>query len=415
MGSWILGFLCQYIHKHPYGKDISSQRSSEVFASIKEEAKQLFFRLQGSRRLETEYWTYDTTSISSYSETLKQAQYGYNKEGDRLPQINLALVFGEQSHLPFYCRKLSGNIPDSKTVRHLIKSLDDLGFKGIKLVLDRGFYRADNINALLKNRLKFLISAKMSLSFIRQELDPIYDDFRSFESFNDTYELYTHTIKTTWHYTENRPYKGDNVSCNRRIYLHYYYNIDKATEDEKAFDRKLMTLRNELLSGQRKTDHESLYIKYFQVHQTPKRGITVTVKEDAVKKTKKYYGFFVLMTNQKMSSIEALELYRNKDVVGKAFGNLKERLNLRRTLVSSEQSLDGKLFVEFIALIYLSYIKKKMQETNMFKTYSMQKMFDTLDLIECFQKPGKKLYFGELLQRQKDIYINLGIKPPTSL
>ncbi len=54
----------------------------------------------------------------------------------------------------------------------------------------------------------------------------------------------------------------------------------------------------------------------------------------------------------------ALEIYRNKDLVEQAFGNLKERLNLRRTLVSSEQSLDGKLFVEFVALIYLSYLKK---------------------------------------------------------
>ncbi len=33
-------------------------------------------------------------------------------------------------------------------------------------------------------------------------------------------------------------------------------------------------------------------------------------------------------------------------VVEKAFGNLKERLNMPRTQVPSEQSLDGKLFVE---------------------------------------------------------------------
>ena len=37
----------------------------------------------------------DTTSVFSYSPTLRQAQYGKKKEDDRLPQINLALVFGE--------------------------------------------------------------------------------------------------------------------------------------------------------------------------------------------------------------------------------------------------------------------------------------------------------------------------------
>jgi hypothetical protein len=45
------------IHKHPYGQDISSQRSSEIFSEINEDAIQQFFRLQGKRRTEQEYWT----------------------------------------------------------------------------------------------------------------------------------------------------------------------------------------------------------------------------------------------------------------------------------------------------------------------------------------------------------------------
>ena len=135
-------------HRHPYGQDIPSQRSSELFQSITEEAKMKFFRLQGRRRIEKEYWAYDSTSISSYSEELKQVKYGKNKDGDSLPQINLALLFGEKSGLPFYYRKLAGNIPDVKTVTELIRELDILGYKKVKLVMDRGYYSADNINGL---------------------------------------------------------------------------------------------------------------------------------------------------------------------------------------------------------------------------------------------------------------------------
>ncbi|MDY6353075.1 MAG: transposase, partial [Lachnospiraceae bacterium] len=83
-----------------------------------------FFRLQGRRQIEKEYWAYDSTSISGYSEELKQVKYGKNKDGDSLPQINLALLFGEKSGLPFYYRKLAGNIPDVKTVTELIRELD---------------------------------------------------------------------------------------------------------------------------------------------------------------------------------------------------------------------------------------------------------------------------------------------------
>lgn len=404
-----------HIHKHPYGKNIPSQRSSEIFASITEEAKSQFFRLQGKRRMDKEFWAYDITSISSYSEGLRHVQYGRNKEGDPLAQLNLALVFGESSNLPFYYRKLAGNIPDSKTIKNLLAELNVLGFSKVKLVMDRGFYSEDNINALFKEHLKFLISAKMSLALIRRELDDIYDRFRTFEHYSEKYELYCHTVQTEWQYTEYRPYKGDTRFETRRIYIHYYYNIDKAAEDEKAFDRKLIAMRQELESGHRVAEHESFYKKYFETKTTPKRGTRVTVNEEAVTKAKRYYGYFALMTNETMDAITALELYRNKDVVEKAFGNLKERLNMRRTLVSSEQSLDGKLFVEFVALIYLSYIKKQMQDTDLFKTYTLQSALDKLDIIECFEAPGQKLRVGELLEKQKEIYISLGVDPPPSL
>ncbi len=403
------------LHQHPYGKTITSQRSSELFASITEEIKQQFFRLQGKRRSEKEYWAYDITSFSSYSGVLRHVQYGNNKEGDHLPQFNLALVFGETSNLPFYYRKLAGNIPDVKTVKHLLADLDTLGFTKVKLVMDRGFYSEDNLNAMFKEHIKFLIAGKMSLSWIHGELEAIYADFRSFEVYNDTYQLYCRTVQTTWQYTQKRPYKGDIISEPRRVYLHYYYNIDKAAEQEKAFDRQLMELRHELESEAHIPEHESQYKKYFEVHTTPKRGTRAVVKEEVTRKAKRYFGYFVLITNETMDALTALKLYRNKDLVEKAFGNLKERLNLRRTLVSSEQSLEGKLFVEFVALIYLSYIKKRMQDTGLFLKYTLQGALDKLDVIECFTAPGQALRVGEILEKQKELYVALGVEPPASL
>ncbi len=401
------------LHRHPYGQNISSQRSSEIFSAITEGAKHDFFRLQGKRRAEKEYWVYDTTSISSYSECLSQVQYGKNKEGDRLAQLNLALVFGETSNLPFYYRKLAGNIPDSKTLMPLLSALDTLGFSKVKLVMDRGFYSEANINALLKAHLKFLIAITMSLAFVRKELEPLYDKFRTFESYTEKYDLYCHTIQAEWNYTESRPYKKDTLSSAKRIYIHYYYNIDRAAEDEKRFDRKLASLRQELISGNRVPEHEPLYRKYFEVKTTLKRGASIIVLDEEVRKAKRYYGFFALITNETMDAITAIELYRNKDVVEKAFGNLKERLNLRRTLVSSEHSLNGKLFVEFIALIYLSYIKKQMQDTGLFKKYSLPGILDQLDLIECFDYPGKIVQVSEILEKQKTFYAALGIPLPS--
>ena len=399
------------LHRHPYGKDIPSQRSTEIFQSITEEAKMRFFRLQGKRRVEKEYWAYDSTSISSYSETMKQVKYGKNKDGKKLPQINLALLFGEESGLPFYYRKIAGNIPDVKTIQELIRELDVLGYEKIKLVMDRGYYSADNINALYKEHLKFLCSTSTALSFARNFIREVGSKRDSYEAYNSDLELYVFSRTIAWDYEQTRPYKGDTIHEERRMYLHLYFNPDKQSDDGKALNRKLDTLKAELLSGKRVPEHERDYRRFFIIKETPKRGISLSYKQDAIDAARERYGFFVLISNEVKDPVAALSLYRMRDIVEKAFWNIKERLNLRRALTSSESSLEGKLFVEFVALIYLSYIKKKMEEAGLFSRYTMHELLDELDVIECFVEPGKAPIQGEILKKQEQIYRDLGVTP----
>lgn len=399
------------IHKHPYNDDIPSQRSTELFQSVTEEAKMKFFRLQGRRHAEKEYWAYDTTSISSRSECLRQVRYGKNKDGDHLPQINLALLFGEDSALPFYYRKLSGNIPDVKTIRELLRELDALGYEKVKLVMDRGFYSADNINALYKNHLKFIVGANTALSYAKEYIRDMADSKDSFEHYNADCDLYVFSKTIQWNYEEKRPYKGDVINDERRMYLHLYYNPDKAADDGRALSRKLITLRDELMSGKKVAEHQRDYDKYFDVHETPVRGISISYKQEAIDKQRERYGFFVLLSNEVKDPIKALQLYRSRDVVEKAYWDVKERLNLKRTMVSSESALEGKLFVEFVALIYISYIKKKMDDKGLFQQYTMNELLDEVDRIECFIEPGKSPIQGEVLKKQEQIYRDMDVTP----
>ena len=403
------------LHRHPYGKDIPSQRSSELFASITEEERQRFFNLQANRRIEKEYWAYDITSISSYSECLKQVRYGMNREHDPLPQLNLALLFGQESNLPFYYRKLPGNITDVKTVKNMLADLDFLGLNKVHLVMDRGFYSAENINSLYKEHHKFLIGAMTSLRYVRDQIDAVRDSIREWNNYNERHEVFATMVPLKWEYSQERPYKGDKIKSERRMYLHLYYNGERAAEQERRFTTLLLKLQKELQNNERKPENAKLYEKYFEVHETPVRGVKVVARQKAIDETKKNYGFFALISNQVKDPVEALDIYRNKDLVEKAFGNLKERLSLRRLLVSSDQSLDGKLFVQFIALIFLSYVKKAMQDNDLFGKYTLQSLLDQLDVIECFGRPGRDLRMGEITSKQQQLYMMLGVKPPASL
>ena len=334
-----------------------------------------------------------------------------------VPLICLALI-GKMSlyfpRLPFYYRKLAGNIPDVKTLTKLLADMNTLGYRKIKVVLDRGFYSAANTNELYRQHLKFLVGAKLSLRLVQSHLDTVRETMRSWTHYNQAYQFYSCSLPVSWKYTQDRPYIGDTINEDRRLYLHLYYSPDRALEDEK-FSSRLAALQEELLSNQRRPEHEKLYDRYFEVKQTPIRGLKVIAKEKALAEAKRNYGYFALLSNDVKDPIRALEIYRQKDLVEKAFDNLKERLNLRRLAVSSEQSLDGKLFVQFVALIYLSYITGKMQKTNLFKDYTLQEVLDELDIIECFAIPGQRLQVGEMTNRQAELYGKFAVEPPASL
>lgn len=400
------------LHRHPFGEDIPSQRSSELFASVTEEGKDMFFRLQGGRRTEEEFWAYDSTSISSWSQQLGQVRYGKNKDHDRLAQLNLLLVYGQESNLPFYYRKLAGNIPDVKTVKGLVRDLGVLGYAKVKLVMDRGFYSKGNIDELYANHFRFLIAVSARLSVVKDAIRTHGKAMRTFDHYDEAHEVYCHTDLIGWECTRGRPYKGGSVTDDRRMYLHLYYSPEQAVEDEKAFTLEMLSLKAELESDRGAPEHEDAYRRYFTVTRTPVRGLRVEPRTDAMEGAKECYGFFAFLSNDIKDPLVALRTYRNRDVIEKAFGNVKDRLNCRRTLVSSEASLEGKLFVEFVALIYLSYIRKMMQDKGLFTKYTLQGLLDQLDVIEEFESPGKAPYIGEILEKQRQIYLDMEVDPP---
>lgn len=400
-------------HRHPYGKDIPSQRSSELFGLITEDAKMDYFKRQAKRHGLNEYLAFDTTSISSYSTLIKQAKYGKNKDGDPLPQINLALLYGEESMLPVYYRKLAGNITDVKTIENLLKDVDFLKLEKLKLVMDRGFYSEKNINDLMKHHHKFLIGAKTSLKIVSNRLDKIRTDFVTRFNYNSELKLYVMSFMEEWDYSEEKPRSGETVTDKRRIYLHFYYNDQKATDDKTRFNAMLDRLEYNLINGTPDPADEKLYQKYFVISETPVRGVTYSFKEDAIRKAEKNYGYFVLMSNGIKDPVEALRIYRLKDLIEKSFGNLKERLSMRRMSVSSEENFEGKLFVQFVALQLMSYIKRQMDVNGLFNDYTMQSLLDEIDVIEYYQQPGKAHHLSEITDKQRKLYELMDVYAPT--
>lgn len=115
-------------HETPGTQALSSQRISELLSKMKEDERQTFFKLWGKQISEKEYLCYDITSISSYSEQNEFVRYGYNRDQEKLPQINLAMVYGQKSLLPVTFRTLPGSLTDVRSLPKLLEHFDKLEY-----------------------------------------------------------------------------------------------------------------------------------------------------------------------------------------------------------------------------------------------------------------------------------------------
>ena len=403
-------------HLHPWEENLTSQRISEAIREIPEQAKLSFFKRQSKRRQEKEYLAYDTTSVSSYSQYIKAVRYGKNKDKEKLPQVNMALIFGEESGLPVYYRILPGNITDVMSIRKLMKDIAFLQIDKLKLVMDRGFYSSNNINALYKGHHKFLIAVKTNNAFVSGLVAQAKEQGNAFSHYDAQHDVYSWSSMEEWPYTQLDRHGNMVLEEKRRIYVHIYYNGMRAEEEKASFIKSLSKAESALKEKKELTESQAALCKmYLIVHETPKRGIRVEYHDAAIQKHMDQFGYFALLSNDIKDSSAALAIYRKKDMIEKAFDNLKERLEMRRTAVHSDQALAGKFFLQFLALIYISYIHKHMLENNLYQNYSMQSLFDSLDVIERYDYYGQHFHCSEITQKQRDLFACFGVPTPSTL
>lgn len=392
-------------HIQPYDKSLDSRRISEILCSLNSDGQKTFFKAWGRKIAEHDYLCYDITSVSSYGALNEYLKYGYNRDGEDLRQINLALLFGQKSQLPVYFNRLPGNVSDVATLRYFLKTFGYLELGRLHLVLDRGFYSQKNVDDLFAAGEKFILAVPIRCNWIKQLIDEVHDTIQDPQGYRklEGEIVYVHTRLHSW------------GAKRKRCYVHLFYNAHMAAAAADDFTEELLGYKAELEQGLRITGHEKAYETFFTVKQTPVRGRKVLFNNEAIRAHRnRYAGFYVLLTNDVKDPVEALAVYRNKDAVEKCFDDLKNQLDMKRLRIHSSPAMDGRLFVQFIALILISALRKKMRGTKLADTKTVRELLmemETLTQIRFSGKYGKML--TEITKPQRQIMEALGVNPPT--
>ena len=384
---------------------MSSQRISELLIAIKPEEREGFFKSWCSYRSEQEYLALDITSTSSYSELVDDVEWGYNRDHDDLPQINICMLMGETSRLPVYHTVYSGSLKDVSTLRTTLSKFDSItDGRPVLAVMDKGFFSRKNVNAMLRDKKikKFIISIPFTSSFAIQQ---VAGERKDIDSVQNTIVVNGDSMRAV---TKVRTWDKEH-----KVFTHIYYSAKKAFQRREELYAHVAILREEAEKSPARYTEDTEHTKYLIIRKSEKveSGYTVSIREDMIINELKTAGWVIIISNDIDNAKEAMRIYREKDVVEKGFLRLKKSLDLGRLRVHSQESMQNKVFIGFIALILLTEIHKVMSDEDMYKSITLKQLLHTLSRHRIQEINGTRIIYP-VTKVQRNIYKAFKVEEP---
>lgn len=381
--------------------DISSQRISELLERIgySTDWRINFFKRWIEKQKEIEAIYFDITSVSTYARLLDFAEWGYNRDRERLRQINIGLVYGSGSQLPLYYQVYPGSIPDVMTLANIKRYNVEYGIKDVIYVLDRGFYSKSNIEQLGEERvvIPLLFSTNLALELLKDNNGQLKDSKNIFMYNNSLYTVVKSNIKIS----------------NKRFEAYIFRNKEMHDEGETLLYKMLIGIE-EKINNRIYTNKEDMekeieeitkgYTKYFRI-EMKNNVYLIERNEIMIEEQIRKFGTFILITNeQNQSEMEILKLYKQKENIEKVFDCMKNDIDRDRLRVHTTERAEGTIFIVYLSLILTAYIEKRIREKEVLKNYTKKEIIYELKKLKLTQFANGLNIVNELSKKVKNIY-----------
>jgi transposase len=379
---------------NPRGKEICSQDITRLLDRMDTDGIMTFYKywLENFEMINDRV-LYDLTSISWTGKSVDLANWGHNRDCEKLPQVNFALLCARKTSMPLFAWPLDGSISDTRTLQNTLQFLEKLGYHPNCLMMDRGFASRENITYMFQHGHTFLQALRLNADWIRKIIDAGRLDRLSPNSKlkvdNRTY--YTSTSLCHWIVLKKQKKKGSveeivvnvlNGSSKSEEYaddkdveiisqhmcmVHVLFCQDLVGNQWDRFMDSLKIEYDRLLSNESATVKKE-FAPYFKIEK-PKyaRHRTVGFNIENIEKHRDHYaGHICFITNDKtiQTAEVALHEYSTRDYIEKDFDELKNDLDMNRIRVHSDGRMCARLLIQFIAHIILREILVRLKESE---------------------------------------------------
>jgi transposase len=394
----VMSYLDDFCERSLCKNFISDKSASLLFANISSSERINFFRQWVTSRSKDEYIAYDVTSFSSYAEGIADTEWGYNRDGERLPQINMGLYIGQTSRLPVFYVTYPGSIVDKSHLPSMMAYNANLGITDVRFVMDKGFVATANIEYMREAGYFFIVAAENRFKAIRSAIDGHKNEVRASRNRIDRFNLFGIAVKGRFYGIAST--------------LHIYYDYDRAAAQTADMYRKIASEGEVLAQISEATEAQlKKYKKHYTITRGEKGGLAFELNHAAIDSLVADLGYFCILSNDSLSSEEVLAIYRNKDTIEKAFCELKNHIDMKRLRTHNRNTTEGKMFCAFLALILRKHIENKLSEWLKKNNYTVERVLRELNKVRSIFFSGKRRLLNPLTKKQKEIYSLLGAQP----
>lgn len=420
----------------PYGSELSGQRISEVFASVTPEKMDLYFaeRYEHSKKRQLEnnqkklyFCALDSTSISSYSKANHHAEFGKAKRDDDIPQVNVVFVMDQITGEIIYACEYSGSVNDVSSLVYVCQRMSDIGIdlSEIIFVMDRGYSSVFNQNKLLDYNSNFVLASpivpksKVWNFIMNEQIDSSKNLFNSNTLVPHT-GLNMCTLKEAWKNSNRGTFN---------TYVHIFRDSVKASQENvnlRALVQSVADRANKYPDRNYKNDpgwcEAQPYLSQIEIktngeHQKGKM-IWVSNNEKLSQK-ERLNGCFVIRSSIIEDPVQALEIYRSRNIVEVAFRCLKNQISDR--FFTSKTGYYGKFLASLLGLSYHMMIRSNAAKQPMvdgkvvcLPSNSVPRLLIKLDNIHISKVRADRRWLVDKLTRQQRTYFSefLNVKVP---
>ena len=427
----------------PVSAPLSSQRISELLAQVDHGDMVNYFRLRFDRSkenyqkwleeltqnakkkgsatapstLQKMYMALDSTAISTFSMTIEDAAYGHAKQNPELKQINLTLAVDFLNGDVCYAREDEGSITDKSVYRSVLAQMKSYGFDldETVLVTDRGYSSIMNLQSLFNTDVSFVAGVPIVEKGLKDKFAKFREALCDLAFYNSEYDVYCRTIKEDW------KQNTEGGSIDRTCFVHLYRFPEIALSQQKQLLKKVDKALDKKRS-RRVVDRDdwNFVARFITERKEEHDGKEKKIWEknlEALRSWERTAGCFVIRSDWLEDPIEALRIYRRRNIVEVAFRQFKV-LNGGNRLYATQTSYMGKLMVHTIAqsLRMAITVQAKRRETQELKLpdNSVEKLLTVLKKVRAVRAPTRSTWVVEpLTKKAQDMLELLNLpKPP---